>query len=276
MPTIPERLETVTTQLETAASSIETAVQIQSDIISGGINDVVNTPGGNIRTVANAVNEMSLINPTGAWLPSTQYFAKDLVDYLGLTYICVLGHTSDAADFNVDLTAGKWVLYQVTNLQDYHKILGVANLSKKTHIVTGLAGYINSDFFYSNSSNYVFENGALQTGKVFLSLEADIQSDVASGIDIYANIQTRDEGTIFDGFAAGVVDTNSAGVNANELYKVEMDMTQGNATNWDWVTNPIPGVNTSGSLSNWYVISIKITVSNPLVHFLSTDIVVYR
>jgi hypothetical protein len=44
----------------------------------------------------------------GTWLTSTEYFIDDVVRYGGRTYICVVGHTSNT--FQTDLEASKWNL----------------------------------------------------------------------------------------------------------------------------------------------------------------------
>ena len=93
-----------------AVDSIENSAQIQSDIVSGGINDVVSTPAGDVVTVANAINIMSQTNPRGAWLTATSYLLKDLTVEAGIIYICTLPNTSGV--FATDLAAGKWAIHQ--------------------------------------------------------------------------------------------------------------------------------------------------------------------
>lgn len=45
----------------------------------------------------------------GAWQGSTVYKRDDVVNYAGSSYVCLIGHTA-SADFNVDLSASRWVL----------------------------------------------------------------------------------------------------------------------------------------------------------------------
>ena len=44
----------------------------------------------------------------GAWITAVQYFIDDVIRYGGRTYICVVGHTSNV--FQTDLDATKWNL----------------------------------------------------------------------------------------------------------------------------------------------------------------------
>jgi len=108
-------MATLVERAEDAVSSIEVSAQAQADVIDGGINDFISTGAGDIRSLANAINIISAINPTGDWITATGYTLKDLVIFGGITYIAVEGHTS-GADFSVDLAAGKWTVHQAQML----------------------------------------------------------------------------------------------------------------------------------------------------------------
>ncbi len=45
----------------------------------------------------------------GTWAPTTAYVKDDIIKYGGATYVCVLGHVSNA-NFDVDLTATRWTV----------------------------------------------------------------------------------------------------------------------------------------------------------------------
>jgi len=66
--------------------------------------------GLTVKSVAKAIGEISAYDDKGAWLTSTGYVIKDLVQESGITYICTVAHTSGT--FATDKTAGKWGVFQ--------------------------------------------------------------------------------------------------------------------------------------------------------------------
>lgn len=107
---ILQELEQAVDSIEQSSVSIADSAEIQSDVISGGINDFVTTPYGPIRTLSNAINVISQTNPTGAWQTATAYNLKDLVVEANIIYLCTFPHTSTS--FAADLLAGYWAVYQ--------------------------------------------------------------------------------------------------------------------------------------------------------------------
>lgn len=68
------------------------------------------------RTVAGAINSMTAFTYRGAWVTATAYAVKDQVLSGGITYVCVVAHTSGAT-FAGDL-ASRWQVFQgVTTAQ---------------------------------------------------------------------------------------------------------------------------------------------------------------
>jgi len=63
-----------------------------------------------IEDVETAVAGMSSYNDRGPWLTLTGYAIKDLVQESGITYLCIVAHTSGT--FATDLAAGKWGIFQ--------------------------------------------------------------------------------------------------------------------------------------------------------------------
>jgi len=63
-----------------------------------------------VKSVAKAIGEISAYDDKGAWLTSTAYVIKDLVQTGGTTYICTVSHTSGV--FATDKDAGKWGVFQ--------------------------------------------------------------------------------------------------------------------------------------------------------------------
>ncbi|MEN8266450.1 hypothetical protein ABFP00_05505 [Acinetobacter baumannii] len=103
-------------------------------------SDVISRLGRKYATLAKAVRMISLLGETkidelledlkvrylslavrGEWAPNTAYELKDLVFVNEITYICLVPHTS-SSDFQNDLAAKKWAIFQgatQVDLQEY-------------------------------------------------------------------------------------------------------------------------------------------------------------
>ena len=71
----------------------------------------------------------------GVWNTATVYYKDDVIRYGGNTYICVVGHTSNASDFNVDLEASPTKWNQMTTGQDWRGDWATATFYKINDIV---------------------------------------------------------------------------------------------------------------------------------------------
>lgn len=71
----------------------------------------------------------------GAWLTATAYVANDLVTQTGVTYVCVVAHTSGV--FATDLTAVKWIGLTPTYTAFGASVLGAANAAA-ARVLVGL------------------------------------------------------------------------------------------------------------------------------------------
>jgi len=81
------------------------------DILNSDSSTTVSTRlGQTVKSVAKAIGEISAYDDKGAWITSTGYVIKDLVQESSVTYICTEAHTSGT--FSTDLAAGKWGLFQ--------------------------------------------------------------------------------------------------------------------------------------------------------------------
>ncbi|HDG7210042.1 TPA: hypothetical protein PGF55_000269, partial [Acinetobacter nosocomialis] len=104
-------LEDVLTRLGMQYPTLAKAVLLIHQLGESKIDDVLNDL--KVRYLALSVR--------GNWTPSTVYEIKDLVFVNNVTYICLVAHTS-SSNFQNDLDAGKWSVYQgVTqvDLQSY-------------------------------------------------------------------------------------------------------------------------------------------------------------
>lgn len=90
-----------------------------ASVDAGDLGDILNSDSSTtvttrlglpVKSVANAVAGISSYDDKGAWLTSTGYVIKDLVQESGITYICTIAHTSGT--FATDKAAGKWGIFQ--------------------------------------------------------------------------------------------------------------------------------------------------------------------
>jgi len=103
------------------------------EIINSDSTTTVSTRlGETVKSVAKAIGEISTYDDKGAWLTSTAYVIKDLVQESGTTYICTVPHTSGT--FATDLAAGKWGIFQTQAPEVL--LSGYASLSAA---ITGIA-----------------------------------------------------------------------------------------------------------------------------------------
>lgn len=99
-------------------------------------------------------------NSTGDcnWATSTAYITNDIVydSITKLFYIALTNHTS-AATFNIDLTAGLWVLKLGENIKVVRRMLDVENLGiLKASTDFAVEYYHLSEFFRINSNGYLY------------------------------------------------------------------------------------------------------------------------
>ena len=103
------------------------------------------------------------------WTPSTTYYVDDVVRYGGRTYICAVGHTSDA-DFNTDLEFSPTKWNQMSDGQEWKGDWSISTFYKLNDIVKyGGLLYLCIDSHTSNSSLGTGAAGAETT----TGLEAD-------------------------------------------------------------------------------------------------------
>jgi len=90
-----------------------------ASVDAGDLGDILNSDSSTtvttrlglpVKSVANAVAGISSYDDKGAWVTSTAYIIKDLVQSGGITYICTVAHTSGT--FATDKAAGKWGIFQ--------------------------------------------------------------------------------------------------------------------------------------------------------------------
>ena len=80
-------------------------------IVNGAAGATVSLDSHTVKTVTGYLQELASLTPQGAWATSTAYVLKDVVVESSTVYICVVAHTSGT--FATDLSAGKWVIYQL-------------------------------------------------------------------------------------------------------------------------------------------------------------------
>lgn len=80
-------------------------------VVNGSIATVVTTrEGGQVDSLARAIDGIKAFNYRGAWATTTSYALKDVVISGGIAYVAVLAHTSGT--FATDLAAGRWEVHQ--------------------------------------------------------------------------------------------------------------------------------------------------------------------
>ena len=112
----------------------------------------------------------------GTWTGTTPYVKDDIVKYGGISYVCVLGHTSNA-NFDVDLQASKWQVMSsgqqwVTNpwgISTVYKIGDIVKYGGNTYIATlnhTSSATLNGGFYTDNAANKwdLFAEGHQWTG----------------------------------------------------------------------------------------------------------------
>jgi hypothetical protein len=93
----------------------------------------------------------------GAWITAVEYFIDDVIRYGGRTYICVVGHTSNV--FQTDLDATKWNL--MSDGQEW-KANWSLNTTYKPNDIVKYGGYL-----------YIANEGHTSAATTTLGLEAD-------------------------------------------------------------------------------------------------------
>jgi hypothetical protein len=93
----------------------------------------------------------------GAWITAVQYFIDDVIRYGGRTYICVVGHTSNI--FQTDLDATKWNL--MSDGQEWKDDWSL-NTTYKPNDIVKYGGYL-----------YIANEGHTSAATTTLGLEAD-------------------------------------------------------------------------------------------------------
>lgn len=190
-----QELEQAVDSIEQSSVSIADSAEIQSDVISGGINDFVTTPYGPVRTLSNAINVISQTNPTGAWQTATAYNLKDLVVEADIIYLCTFPHTSTS--FAADLTAGYWAVYQ-TAITPSLPVLDRRTIAIDTRFSTSSSTYVNLTE-YENTDSFApldLWPPSLMNGKTYLRV--GVTGAVSGAGTVQFAITKNTVGTIFD------------------------------------------------------------------------------
>ena len=107
----------------------------------------------------------------GNWAAGTAYIKDDVVAYGGISYVAVENHTSDASDFNVDLTANRWeqMIGGVAWRSDWatstvYKINDLVKYGPSVYICTD--NHTSASTFAANSSKFsIFASGVVAEGE---------------------------------------------------------------------------------------------------------------
>lgn len=108
-------MSTTSAQLSADIAQLHADAGKMHDVIHGLASQTVQTDGGPVRTVANAIATLAAINFRGAWQAATNYAMKDAFTTGGIIYVAVVGHKSTT--ITADLAAGNIALYQGTVAQ---------------------------------------------------------------------------------------------------------------------------------------------------------------
>lgn len=118
-------MSTSSDQLAADLAKLHTDAGLMHSVIHGDPSTVVQTEGGQVRSVANAVNSITQFTLRGAWATGIAYGFRDLYTDSGIAYLVLVGHV--ATTIAADMAAGKVAVYQgiiaadLANQQDQAK-----------------------------------------------------------------------------------------------------------------------------------------------------------
>lgn len=111
-PTVGQDLEAEFNRIDTAMDQTQARLaEIQRD--DGQLANLSVHPDALSQAVRALLGADAGV-PRGNWAPGVIYQPKDVVMYLGASYLCATEHTA-GADFNADLAAGRWLPISVAN-----------------------------------------------------------------------------------------------------------------------------------------------------------------
>jgi hypothetical protein len=184
----------------------------------------------------------------GTWVTGTAYVKDDIIKYGGTSYVCVLGHTSNAS-FDVDLQATKWQVMSsgqqwVTapwGISTVYKIGDIVKYGGNTYIATlnhTSSATLNGGFYIDNAANKwdLFAEGFAWKGDWTVSTYYKVNDIVRYSAYSYVCVTAHLSNASQIG-AAGAAGTEGLEANSGDW----QILSTGQQWKGFWSGSPIPG-----------------------------------
>lgn len=139
-------------ELTNAITRIKESADIFYQVVNADEDYSVNVENGTLVSLLalqkRVTDQTDIVNQTlddtiaslsfrGEWQASTSYNVEEFVRFGAIMYMALESHTSHSSDFNVDLTAGKWIIYAPTDAS-FMKYNGISlpNIFQKSFYIT--------------------------------------------------------------------------------------------------------------------------------------------